>query len=112
MINNLTAQKLRRVDMKFSVSYSENTARVNTLLTDIIDQHPLVLNEPEGMVKLHTLSESSVDFIVRPWVNTGDYWNVYWDITRAVKDRFDKEGISIPFPQRDVHLYQHGAADT
>tara|TARA_B100000809_G_C15136740_1_gene530954 strand:+ start:2205 stop:3908 length:1704 start_codon:yes stop_codon:yes gene_type:complete len=110
VINNLTAQKLRRVDMNFSVSYSENTARVDAILNDILDQHPLVLNKPEGLVKLHTLGDSSVDFIVRPWVNTGDYWNVYWDITRAVKDRFDEENIRIPFPQRDVHLYQHEAA--
>lgn len=60
-------------------------------------------------MKLHALGESSVDFIVRPWVKTDDYWDVYWDITRSVKDRFDEEGISIPFPQRDVHLYQHNA---
>lgn len=107
VINNLTAQKLRRVDMLFGVGYSENTARVDAILNDILDQHPLVLSKPERLVKLHTLGESSVDFIVRPWVKTDDYWDVYWDITRAVKDRFDEEGISIPFPQRDVHLYQH-----
>lgn len=107
VINNLTAQKLRRVDMLFGVGYSENTARVDTILNDILDQHPLVLDKPERLVKLHTLGESSVDFIVRPWVKTDDYWDVYWDITRAVKDRFDEEGISIPFPQRDVHLYKH-----
>lgn len=107
VINNLTAQRLRRVDMTFGVAYSENTARVDDILNEILDAHPLVLDEPERMVKLHTLGESSVDFIVRPWVKTDDYWDVYWDITRAVKDRFDEEGISIPFPQRDVHLYQH-----
>ena len=109
VINNLTAQKLRRVDMIFKVSYSENTARVDAILNDILNQHSLVLNNPEALVKLHDLGDSSVDFIVRPWVNTVDYWTVYWDITRAVKDRFDEEGISIPFPQRDVHLYQHSA---
>lgn len=107
VINNLTAQTLRRVDMLFGVGYSENTARVDAVLNDILDQHPLVLDKPERLVKLHTLGESSVDFIVRPWVKTDDYWDVYWDITRAVKDRFDEEGISIPFPQRDVHLYKH-----
>lgn len=112
VINNLTAQKLRRVDMIFGVGYSENTARVDAILNDILDQHPLVLNKPERLVKLHTLGESSVDFIVRPWVKTDDYWDVYWDITRAVKDRFDEEGVSIPFPQRDVHLYQHGSPET
>ena len=56
-------------------------------------------------MKLHTLGDSSVNFVVRPWVKTEDYWDVYWDLTREVKMRFDKEGISIPFPQRDVHLY-------
>ncbi len=58
------------------------------------------------MVRLHTLAEYSVDFIVRPWVKVHDYWDVYWDVTRAVKLRFDEEGISIPFPQRDVHVHQ------
>ena len=58
-----------------------------------------------GIVKLHELGESSVNFAVRPWVNTDDYWDTYWDITRAVKVRFDAEGVSIPFPQRDVHLF-------
>ena len=64
-----------------------------------------VLEDPEPVVRLHTLNESSVDFIVRPWVKTDDYWDVYWDVTRAVKMRFDEDGISIPFPQRDVHFY-------
>lgn len=111
VINNLTAQKLRRVDMLFGVAYSENSARVEAILNNILDQHPLVLDKPERMVKLHALGESSVDFIVRPWVKTDDYWDVYWDITRAVKDRFDEEGISIPFPQRDVHLYKHSVPE-
>jgi len=57
------------------------------------------------LVKLHTLNESSVDFVVRPWVKVEDYWDVYWDVTREVKMRFDAEGVSIPFPQRDVHFY-------
>jgi len=56
-------------------------------------------------VKLHTLGESSVDFIARPWTTRDDYWDVYWDVTREVKMRFDADGVSIPFPQRDVHLY-------
>jgi len=56
------------------------------------------------LIKVHELGDSSVNFIARPWVNTDDYWDTYWDLTRAVKLRFDAEGISIPFPQRDVHL--------
>ncbi len=62
------------------------------------------------MIKLHTLGDSSVNFIVRPWVKTSDYWEVYWNVTRAVKMRFDEEGISIPFPQRDVHIYEEKIA--
>ena len=62
------------------------------------------------MIRLHLLNESSVDFIVRPWVKTDDYWDVYWDITREVKVRFDREGITIPFPQREIHIY--GQANT
>jgi len=69
---------------------------------------PLIQNSadtPESMVRLHTLGASSVDFVVRPWVKVDDYWDVYWDVTRTVKLRFDEEGVSIPFPQHDVHVY-------
>ena len=70
-------------------------------------EHELVLKDPEPAAHLHELADSSVNFICRPWVKTADYWTVFWDITREVKLRFDKEGISIPFPQQDVHLYDH-----
>ncbi|WP_226413145.1 mechanosensitive ion channel family protein [Shewanella glacialimarina] len=105
-INNITAEHQRRVDMTFGISYSDNIEHAETILKDIVQQHPKVQATPEPIVKLHTLGESSVDFIVRPWVKPDDYWDVYWDINRAVKMRFDAEGISIPFPQRDVHIYQ------
>jgi small conductance mechanosensitive channel len=70
-----------------------------------------VLSEPPPVVRMHELGDSSVNFICRPWANTADYWTVYWDVTRAVKQRFDSEGISIPFPQRDVHLYHETGAN-
>ncbi|GGB46360.1 mechanosensitive ion channel family protein [Shewanella inventionis] len=105
-INNITAEQQRRVDMTFGISYSDNIEHAETILKSIVEQHPKVHAQPEPIVKLHTLGESSVDFVVRPWVKPDDYWEVYWDITRAVKMRFDAEGISIPFPQRDVHIYQ------
>ena len=105
-INNITAEHQRRIDMTFGISYSDNVEHAETILKSIVEQHPKVQTHPEPIVKLHTLGESSVDFIVRPWVKPDDYWEVYWDITRAVKIRFDAEGISIPFPQRDVHIYQ------
>ena len=74
------------------------------MLRDIVGRHELVLADPEPTIRLHTLGESSVDFIVRPWAKSADYWTVYWDVTRDVKREFDAAGISIPFPQRDVHI--------
>ena len=72
----------------------------------IVAEHPKVLDDPEPIIRLHKLGDSSVDFVVRPWVATDDYWQVYWDITREVKMRFGREAVSIPFPQRDVHLFR------
>jgi len=119
VIKNVTAQRQRRVDMVFSIGYADDIARAEEVLSDIIQSHEKVLDDPAPIVRLHTLNESSVDFVVRPWVMTVDYWDVYWDITRAVKIRFDENDISIPFPQRDIHLYsaengpdgRHGEVD-
>ena len=72
---------------------------------EIVAMQENALTEPEPTIKLHTLGESSVNFVVRVWTKTDNYWDVYWDILREVKMRFDREGISIPFPQRDVHLH-------
>jgi small conductance mechanosensitive channel len=109
VIKNVTAQKLRRVDLEFGIGYGDDIEKAERVLVDILSNHDMVLNKPESMIKLHTLGDSSVNFVVRPWVKTDDYWDVYWDITREVKMRFDREGISIPFPQRDVHLYNEQA---
>ena len=106
VIKNVTGQTVRRVDMTFGVSYTDDIPHTEKVLASILDEHPKVLDDPEPLIKLHTLGESSVDFIVRPWVKTDDYWDVYWDVTREVKMRFDREGIRIPFPQRDVHFYE------
>ena len=76
------------------------------IFAEEVEKHELVLDEPAPNIRLHNLGDSSVDFVVRPWTKTDDYWEVYWDITREVKMRFDAEGISIPFPQRDVHVFQ------
>ncbi len=105
VIRNVTAQTERRVDLVFGIGYSDDIPKAERVLADILESHKLVLKSPAPMVKLHTLNESSVDFIVRPWVKTEDYWNVHWDVTRAVKQRFDEENISIPFPQRDIHVH-------
>ncbi|KHT63338.1 mechanosensitive ion channel protein MscS [Photobacterium gaetbulicola] len=111
-IKNITHEKVRRVDMIFGVSYGDDIEKTEQVLEAIIAEHPMVLRSPEPTIKLHTLNSSSVDFIVRPWVKTEDYWDVYWDITREVKMRFDREGISIPFPQQDVHLHMINKTDT
>jgi small conductance mechanosensitive channel len=106
VIKNVTAQTMRRVDMVFGISYTDDIPHTEKVLREIVDEHPKVLDDPEPVIKLHNLGDSSVDFIVRPWVKTDDYWDVFWDVTREVKLRFDREGISIPFPQRDVHYYE------
>ena len=74
----------------------------------MLSKHPKILEEPQPTVKVHELGEYSVDFAVRPWCRKEDYWDVYWDLTREVKLRFDREGISIPVPQRDVHVVPSG----
>ncbi|MGR5133476.1 mechanosensitive ion channel family protein [Vibrio alfacsensis] len=105
VIKNVTHERIRRVDMVFGIGYADDLLKAETVLADIVTTHPAVLRSPEPMIKVHTLNTSSVDFIVRPWVKTDDYWDVYWDVTKEVKLRFDREGISIPFPQQDVHLH-------
>jgi len=105
-IVNVTGSDTRRVDMTFGISYSDDIAKAQRILEDILRSHPLVLAEPAFNVKMHELADSSVNFICRPWTKTSDYWTVYWDVTRSVKERFDAEGVSIPFPQRDVHVIQ------
>ena len=105
VITNMTATGQRRADMVFGIGYDDDIDKAQRILEDIVHNHKLVLKEPEPVVRMNELGESSVNFIVRPWAKTEDLWTVYWDITREVKQRFDKEGISIPFPQRDVHVY-------
>jgi len=113
VIKNVTAQKERRVDLEFGIGYDDDIELAEKVLKEIVLAHDKVLDDPEPIIRLHTLGDSSVNFIVRPWTKTEDYWDVYWDIMREVKLRFDREGISIPFPQRDVHLYSDAAsADT
>ncbi|MGB5812129.1 MAG: mechanosensitive ion channel domain-containing protein [Polyangiales bacterium] len=109
VIRNVTHQDKRRVDLKFGIGYSDDIPHAEKILAEIVAAHEKVLPDPEPVIRLHELGESSVNFVVRPWSRTDDYWDVYWDVTREVKRRFDDEGISIPFPQRDVHVYQEAA---
>jgi small conductance mechanosensitive channel len=105
VITNVSAQAIRRVDLEFGIGYGDDIPHAEEVLWSIIKDHPKVLEDPEPAVKVHSLGDSSVNFVVRPWVASDDYWDVYWDLTREVKLRFDREGVSIPFPQRDVHFY-------
>jgi small conductance mechanosensitive channel len=104
VIRNITAEALRRVDLIFPASYESDVASVEALLKEIVDGHGQVLKEPAPLIKLHQLADSSVNYAVRVWARQEDYWDVYWDITRAVKLRFDEAGIEIPYPQREVHV--------
>lgn len=94
------------MDMVFGISYSDDIVHAEGVLAQILEAHSKVLDEPAPLIKVHELGDSSVNFVVRPWMKTGDYWDVYWDVTREVKLRFDAEGISIPFPQQDVHIVE------
>jgi len=106
IITNITGTSKRRVDMVFGIGYSDDMAEAQKILEEILGNHKAVLKDPAPVVKVHELADSSVNFVVRPWVATENYWDVYWDITRSVKERFDAEGVSIPFPQQDVHMHQ------
>jgi small conductance mechanosensitive channel len=106
IITNVTANETRRVDMVFGVSYTDDLEKVKSVLDDIIASDERILKDPAPQVVVAEHGDSSVNFKVRPWVKTGNYWDVYFDMHMKVKIRFDQEGISIPFPQRDVHLIQ------
>jgi small conductance mechanosensitive channel len=105
VITNATAVDMRRIDMEFGIGYGDDVDRAQAILEEIVAAHPKALNDPAPTIRMNALADSSVNFICRPWAKTADYWDVYWDITKAVKKHFDAEGIGIPYPQRDVHLY-------
>jgi len=104
VITNATHSETRRVDMTFGIGYNDNIEQAEEIMKKILSGNPLVLKDPEPVVTVNELADSSVNFICRPWVNTADYWTVYGEVTRAVKEQFDAEGISIPYPQMDIHL--------
>ncbi|OUS24729.1 mechanosensitive ion channel protein MscS ['Osedax' symbiont bacterium Rs2_46_30_T18] len=106
VIVNYSARDTRRVDMIFGIGYEADLRQAKQLLADIIGEDERVLKEPGTVIAVSELADSSVNFIVRPWVNSADYWAVLWDTTEKVKLRFDEAGISIPFPQMDVHLHK------
>lgn len=105
-IINHSAKGTRRVDLVIGVSYADDLKKVSKVLEDILAKDDRVLKNPPPQIAVSELADSSVNFVVRPWVKASDYWDVYFDTTEAAKTQFDKEGISIPFPQRDVHMYK------
>ena len=105
IITNYSANDTRRVDMVIGVSYDDDLDKVRTTLQELVAAEERILDEPACTIAVSALADSSVNFVVRPWVKTPDYWGVMFDLTEAIKKRFDKEGISFPFPQQDVHLH-------
>ena len=109
-IINYSAKETRRVDLTVGVSYDADLAQVKAILADIASKDDRVKTDPEPMIAVSELADNSVNLVMRLWTNTGDYWGVYFDTTEAVKLRMDEAGIGIPYPQRDVHLYEHKVA--
>ena len=109
-IINWSATGTRRIDMVFGIGYEDDIDQAKQVINAIIAADERILKDPKPLVAVSELADSSVNFVARPWVKTGDYWGVFFDTTEAVKKRFDAEGISIPYPQSDVHVYQQAAA--
>lgn len=107
---NYSANDTRRLDLVFGVSYADDLDHVKRVMRAVLDAEPRLLADPAPTIGLLELADSSVNFAVRPWVRTGDYWPVYFDLMEAMKKRFDAEGITIPFPQRDVHFVRQEPA--
>jgi small conductance mechanosensitive channel len=109
-IINYSAQETRRVDMTVGVAYDADLSEVRDVLNDIISKDERILSDPPSQVAVAELADSSVNFIVRVWTKSGDYWGVKFDTTETIKNRFDAAGIGIPFPQRDIHIVSGSAA--
>jgi small conductance mechanosensitive channel len=104
VITNVTAMDTRRVDLTFSISYDDDIEKAQHVIEEVLAHHPLVLEEPTPLVRTNELGASSVNFVARPWVKKEHYWTVLYDVTQQVKQAFDAHGISIPFPQQDIHV--------
>lgn len=111
-ITNYSAKETRRIDFVFGVGYDDDLKKVRQVLTEILDADERVLKDPAPTIGLSELADSSVNFVCRPWVKSGDYWPTFFDINEKVKTRFDEEGISIPYPQRDIHVIDGGDGES
>jgi small conductance mechanosensitive channel len=110
-ITNFTGRDVRRVDLVFGIGYDDNIPQAMKVLDEVAAAHELVLKNPAITVNVIELGDSSVNLSCRPWVKSTDYWKVFWELTERVKLRFDEEGISIPYPQRDVHIHNTQAVE-
>ena len=108
-ITNYSAKPTRRIDMVFGIGYDDDIKQAKQILNDVVAADDRVLADPAPTIAVSEFADSSVNFIVRPWVNSADYWPVRFDITENVKLEFDKQGVSIPYPQTDVHVHQSAA---
>lgn len=108
VITNVTASETRRVDLVFGISYEDSIPDALRVIEETVKAHPLVLAEPAPVIRVHELAASSVNFVCRPWTKTADYWTVYWDLTHRMKEALGDAGISIPYPQQDVHIRKSG----
>ena len=106
VITNATASDKRRVDLVFGIGYDDDTDKAQQILEKLVERHELILDDPEPIIRIHELADSSVNFICRPWTKPENYWTVYWDLTEEVKEAFDANGVSIPYPQQDVHYHE------
>lgn len=106
-ITNYSSNPTRRIDLVIGVAYDADLKETETLLKSILDNHPLILKEPAYTVGVLELADSSVNFAVRPWVNTADFWAVKFELNQTIKQALDNAGIGIPFPQMDVHFHQN-----
>jgi small conductance mechanosensitive channel len=109
-IVNWTAKGTRRVDMVMGIGYEDDIDKAKQIMADVLAKDSRILKDPAPQIAMVELADSSVNFVVRPWAKASDYWGVYMDTHEAIKKAFDAQGISIPYPQRDVHVYQHQAA--
>jgi small conductance mechanosensitive channel len=103
-ITNFSARETRRIDMVFGIGYEDDIKKAKQIMQDILSADERVLADPEPLVAVAELADSSVNFNVRPWVKTPDYWGTLFDLTEKIKLAFDENGISIPYPQMDIHM--------
>lgn len=109
IVNN-SARPTRRIDLVIGIGYEDDIRKAKRLLEELLQKDERILDDPAPSVALAELADNSVNFNVRPWVRTEDYWNVRADLLQAIKETFDAEGISIPYPQQDIHLYRTDGA--